>query len=89
MACHCVFYEWNNSCLGHNVLFRMRRFHRSVDDIVYHDISVKRLVNFSHMQSITDEQQQLVEIVREYQYIILIRKGQRLYSPRFAALKQM
>jgi len=68
-----VQYGRNDSCLGQNVLFCMRRFHISTDGIVCDNFSADRLVNLKYMESVSDELEQSVDMLRE---CVRIREGQ-------------
>ena len=63
----------NDSCLGQNVLFCMRRFQISTDGIVCDNFSADRLVNLKYMESVSDELEQSVDMLRE---CVRIRVGQ-------------
>ena len=70
-----VQYEQNNSCLSQNILFCMRRFQISTDGIVCDNFSADRLVNVKYMESVSDELEQSVDMLRE---CVRIREGQLL-----------
>ena len=62
----------NDSCLGQNVLFCMRRFQISTDGIC-DNFSADRLVNLKYMESVSDELEQSVDMLRK---CVRIREGQ-------------
>ena len=55
--------KMNDSCLGQNVLFCMRRFQISTDGIVCDNFSADRLVNLKYMESVSDELEQSVQLI--------------------------
>ena len=73
MAGYGVQYGLNDSCLGQNVLFCMRRFQISTDGIVCDIFSADRLVNFKYMESVSDELEHSVDMLRE---CVRITEGQ-------------
>jgi len=68
-----VHYGRNDSCLGQNVLFCMRRFQISTDGTVCDNFSADRLVNLKYVESVSDELEQSVDMLRE---CVRIREGQ-------------
>ena len=68
-----VQYGRNDSCLGQNVLFCMRRFQISTDGTVCDNFSADRLVNLKYMESVSDELEQSVDMLRE---CVRITEGQ-------------
>ena len=75
MAGYGVQYGRNNSCLGQNVMFFMRRFQIYTDCIVCDNFSADRLVNVKYMESVSDELEQSDDMLRE---CVRIREGQLL-----------
>jgi len=68
-----VQYERNDSCLDQNVLFCMRRFQIFTDGIVCDNFSAVRLVNLKYMESVSDELERSVDMLRG---CVRIREGQ-------------
>jgi len=68
-----VQYGQNNSCLGQTVLLSLRRFQGSTDGIVCDNFSADRLVNLKYMESVSDELERSVDMLRE---CVRIREGQ-------------
>jgi len=68
-----VQYGRNDSCLGQNVLFSMRRFQIYTDGIVCDNFSADRLDNLKYMESVSDELERSVDMLRE---CVRIREGQ-------------
>ena len=67
-----VQYGRNDSCLGQNVLFCMRRFQISTDGIACDNFSADRFVNSKYMESVSDELEPSVDMLPE---CVRIREG--------------
>ena len=58
-------YGRNTSCLGQKVLFCMRHFQFSTYGIVCDNFFTDRLVNLKYMESVSDELERSVDMLRE------------------------